>query len=85
MIAIGILVAAAFTFWLLGHEPAVPVSTEFDKQWPPISDEEFLERCPEGSSRDVALKVRKIVSDTLFIPYDQVYPEQRFVEDLKAD
>ncbi len=54
----------------------------FAQKWPPISDEEFLARCPPGVDRDRALKVRRIVSEQLGLPYESIYPEQHFVNDL---
>ena len=54
-------------------------------KWPPIDDDEFMARCTPGTNREVALKVRKIISKQLGIDYNRVYPEQRFVEDLKCD
>ncbi len=57
-------------------------SRGFHDKWPPISDEEFLSRCTPGIRRETALKVRRIVSEQLGIPYDQVYPEQNFIRDL---
>ena len=54
-------------------------------RWPPISDDEFMDRCEPGTSREVALKVRRIISKQLGVPYEQVYPEHRLVEDLGAD
>jgi len=54
------------------------------EKWPPISDDEFIRRCPTGVNRERALKVRRIVSQQLGVDYDRVYPEQRFVEDLGA-
>jgi len=50
-----------------------------------ISDEEFLRRCTPGTSKEVALKVRRIVSEQLGVPYENIHPEHRFVEDLGAD
>ena len=50
-----------------------------------ISDEEFLRRCSPGTSKEVALKVRRIVSEQLGVPYEKIHPEHRFVEDLGAD
>jgi len=47
----------------------------FNKKWPPITDDEFVSKCPDGTDRDIALKVRKIVSETLGVPYDRIYPE----------
>ncbi|HBE68802.1 MAG TPA: hypothetical protein DDW52_11705 [Planctomycetaceae bacterium] len=55
------------------------------KKWPPISDDEFIQRCSPGVDRDRALKVRRIISEQLGLDYDRIYPEQRFVEDLGCD
>ncbi|MEO1614766.1 MAG: hypothetical protein AAFV88_02890 [Planctomycetota bacterium] len=60
-------------------------TTKFNRRWPPISDDEFVARCPPGTGRDVALRVRRVISEQLGIPYDQIYPEQRFVDDLGCD
>ena len=54
----------------------------FEDKWPAISDDEFVKRCKPGTRREVALKVRRIVSEQLGIPYDHIYPEQHFVNDL---
>ncbi len=53
--------------------------------WPPISEDEFIQRCSPGVDRERALKVRRIISEQLGVDYDRVYPEQRFVEDLGCD
>lgn len=55
---------------------------KFNENWPPIDDDEFVRRCPEGTDRETALKVRRIISEQLGVEYDQIYPEQSFVEDL---
>lgn len=60
-------------------------SSAFGEQPEMLSDEEFVARCPPGTRREVALKVRAIVSEQLGIPEEQIHPEHRFVEDLKAD
>jgi hypothetical protein len=57
----------------------------FEERFPPISDAEFLSRCTPGTNPKVALKVRRIVADSLGIEYGRVYPSSRFVEDLGAD
>ncbi len=54
-------------------------------QFPPISDEEFLARCGPGTDPRVALLVRAIVADQLCSEEARIYPEHRFVEDLRAD
>jgi len=55
------------------------------KQFPPISNQEFLERCTPGTNPYIALKVRKILSECLGVEYERIYPESRLVEDLGAD
>lgn len=62
-----------------------PLPSRFDRRWPPISDEDYLRRCPSGTDRVVALKVRQIVSQQLGIPYDQIYPEQKLIDDLDCN
>ncbi len=58
---------------------------DFGRQFPPIPDDEFLARCPPGTSPEVALKVRRIVATMLAVEYERIYPSTRFVEDLGAD
>jgi hypothetical protein len=53
-----------------------------EDRWPPISDDEFMQRCTPGTSRVTALKVRRIIAEQLGVDYDRVYPEQHFVDDL---
>jgi hypothetical protein len=56
----------------------------FEGRFPPISDAEFLARCPPGTSPEVALKVRKIVAEYFGVEYERVHPSARFIEDLGA-
>lgn len=51
----------------------------------PMSDEQFIAACGPGTDPEVALGVRRIVSEKLCIPYEEIYPSHRFIEDLKAD
>lgn len=51
----------------------------------PMSDEEFIAACGPGTDPEVALAVRRIVSEKLSIPYKEIYPSHRFIENLKAD
>jgi len=60
-------------------------NTITEESWPAISDEEFLAKCPPGTDPEIALGVRRIVSDQLCIPYDRIHPEHSFVDDLGAD
>lgn len=76
IVVIGIAIAIAC------HSYSV---ARFNERFPPIDDDEFLRRCRPGTSRDVALRVRRIVSEQLGIEYARVYPEQKFVEDLSVD
>ena len=57
-------------------------SRKWYEKWPAIDDDEFLARCPPGTDREVALKVRRIVAEQTGIEYGHVYPEQSFVDDL---
>ena len=55
---------------------------KFNERFPPIDDHEFLRRCGPGAKRDVALRVRRIVSEQLGIECERIYPEQSLVDDL---
>jgi hypothetical protein len=57
----------------------------FRTRFPPIDDDEFIRRCSPGVNRDVALRVRRIMSNSLDIEYERIYPEQNFVYDLHLD
>jgi hypothetical protein len=57
----------------------------FEERFPPISDAEFLCRCPPGTTPDVTLRVRRIVAEKLAVDYRRVCPSSRFVDDLAAD
>ena len=67
--------------WFFGGELDFPAK----EKWPPITEDEFIERCSPGVNRERALKVRRIISEQLGVDYDRVYPEQRFGEDLGCD
>lgn len=51
---------------------------------PPISDEEFVALCKPGTNPEIAIKVRHIIARNLNIPVEEIYPTDRFAEDLKA-
>ncbi len=57
----------------------------FLERWPAISDEEFLVKCPPGTSLETAIRVRRIVATQLGIPYKHIHPEQSFARDLGCD
>jgi hypothetical protein len=57
----------------------------FNERFPPISDEEFVRRCGPGTSADIALRVRRVVANSLGIEYQRIHPSSRFVDDLGAD
>ena len=66
--------------------PTAPPGQSGDSdQWPPISEDEFIERCSPGVDRDRALQVRRIIARQLGVPFDRIYPEQSFVDDLGCD
>jgi hypothetical protein len=57
----------------------------FEKEFTPISDAEFMALCPPGTNPAIALKVRRIVSDSLGVEYERIYPSSSFANDLGAD
>ncbi|QDV45400.1 Acyl carrier protein [Stieleria neptunia] len=57
-------------------------SRDFRRRWPPISDDEFVAKCSPGTNRERALKVRRIISEQLGLPYQRIHPDQSFIEDL---
>ncbi len=54
----------------------------FHKRFPPISDDQFMALCPPGTNREIALKVRQVMSDCSGIDYEQIYPDSQLVRDL---
>jgi len=46
----------------------------FEEKWPPIDDDEFLQRCPSDLDPNVALKVRNTIADALGIDPDEIHP-----------
>ena len=52
----------------------------FEKKYPPISDEEFLSRCGEGVNAEVALKARRIVANQTQIDYERITPDMTFLD-----
>jgi hypothetical protein len=57
----------------------------FEERFPPISDEEFVARCAPGTSPEVALGVRRMLSDALGVDYERIYPSSRLIKDLGAE
>jgi len=57
----------------------------FDQEWPPISDEKFLELCGPETDPKIALKVREILSKVSGIDENQIYPDHRLRNDLGLD
>lgn len=80
-----IMLGVGISFFLLLWWSESQHTVSFEKEWPAISDDEFVNRCGPGTDRDKALKVRQIVATQLGLPYDHIYPEQNFVEDLGCD
>jgi hypothetical protein len=75
-------VAVVLLVYLLG---VLPAAKEFESRFPPISDDEFVARCTPGTSRHVALTVRRIVATHLAVQYERVHPSMRWIEDLGTD
>lgn len=80
-----IAAGAVITFMVCVCCSRQPIPVAVATSRPPLTDEQFLARCRPGTRPEVALKVRKIISEQLFIPVEQIYPEDRIVEDLGAD
>jgi hypothetical protein len=57
---------------------------DLQEQFPPLSDAEFVARCAPGTDPLVALRVRRILADCLWVEYERIYPSSRLVEDLGA-
>ena len=45
-----------------------------------ISDDEFMAKLPTGTSRDVALRVRVIISEQSGVDKELIYPDSTFIE-----
>ena len=60
-------------------------AVNFAEEWPSIDEDEFVRRCPPGVRRETALKVRKVISESLDVPYDQIYPEHSLIDDLGCE
>lgn len=52
------------------------------QKWPAIDDDEFMRRCPAGTNRVIALKVRRLVAKHVGIAIENIHPQQNFVDDL---
>ncbi len=59
--------------------------TRFDERFPPISDAEYVARCRPKTNVHAALKVRRILSESLGVEYERIYPSSRLIEDLGAE
>ena len=57
---------------------------QFNERYPPMTDPEFIQRCSPGTDPEVAIKIRHILSDSLGIPVERIYPDQNF-SDLGVD
>lgn len=81
--------AVILTTTLLGIRHAMRLAEQqakaFRKKFPPITDEEFLSRCIAGTNPDIALKVRRVVAESLGVDYERIYPSSRLGEDLGAE
>ena len=46
----------------------------------PISDDEFMERLPPGTDREIALRVRAIVAHQTGVKREYIHPGTKFVD-----
>jgi hypothetical protein len=80
LLAVAFLVVATFVI-LCGQAK----QRDFEERFPPITDAEFVAKCSPGVRPEVALRVRRIISDILGVEYDRIHPSTRFNEDLAGD
>ncbi len=76
VLAIAVIVTR---LWMLARRDGL----SFAERFPPISDDEFVARCTPGTSREVALKVRRMVAEFSGIEYERVHPSLDFIWDLE--
>jgi hypothetical protein len=83
---IDVIVPALFVVGVcsLGILFALGDNAKFNDRYPPIDDKQFICRCSPGVNPQIALRVRRIVSEQLGIEYERIYPEQSFVRDLNC-
>jgi hypothetical protein len=82
LVAFGLYFVAILAMLLVSCTWETRKRAKFAERFPPISDAEFVERCPPGTSPKVALKVRRMVANQLGIEYERIYPSSSFVDDL---
>jgi hypothetical protein len=58
---------------------------DFEERFPPISDEGFVARCSPGTDPAVALKVRRVLAESLCVEYERIHPSARLMQDLGAE
>jgi len=83
VVVVGILVVLFVCIPTVRRSEAARLS--FEKQFPPISEDEFIARCTPGIRPNVALAVRRIVADALCVDYERIYPSSRLAADLGAE
>jgi hypothetical protein len=76
---LSLLILTACLLWARRQQAA------FEERFPPISDEEFIARCARGTDALVALRVRRVLAESLCVEYERIYPSSRLVQDLGAD
>lgn len=83
LVAIAVLFVVAIV--ITSRQVAEPIRDNFNRQYSPISDAEFLARCTPGTRPEVALKVRRMIAEWQNVEYERIYPSTRFIDDLGAD
>ena len=78
-----LLMATPIVIWVIIVN--IQEQRRLSKKFPPISDDEFLARCSPGTNPQIALKVRKIVAESLGIKYEQIYPLASFMGDFGVE
>ncbi len=62
------------------REESKRLQDEFDRKYPPITDEEYLAGFPPGTDPEIALGVRRVLADALAINEEQIYATSTLME-----
>jgi hypothetical protein len=57
----------------------------FLERIPPISEAEFAALCRPGTDPDIALRVRRVLAESLAVDMERIYPSSRLLADLGAE
>lgn len=85
MYGIGFVLFVFFVIFLLSWAVVYVQEAAFNKKFPSLTDEEFIAKLDPGIDPQIALKVRRVLSDSLGIDYERIHPNASLVKDLACD